>query len=165
MQETKNVNRYRNRGLMAGIIIILLIVLAVLWFFTPLSFIGVKSKGEYRIKIEANGYEMYAVMEDNTSSWALHRMLEHGSKTLNMNDYGNMEKLAMLGRGLPRNDEQISVEAGDIILYLGSTLTIYYNTNSYTFTKLGHIENISQQELKSILGDGDVRVTLSLAEK
>ena len=51
---------------------------------------------------------------------------------------------------------------GDIILYQGNQITIYYDTNTWNFTKLGKIENITQKELKEILGDGDVTVTFSL---
>ena len=79
-----------------------------------------------------------------------------------MNDYGNMEKVGSLGQNFPRNDESITTEVGDIILYQGNSLVIYYAPNSWSFTRLGKINNISQKELKDILGKGDVTVTLSL---
>lgn len=79
-----------------------------------------------------------------------------------MNYYANFEKVGSLGFSLPRNGEQITTEAGDIILYQGSQLVIYYDTNNWNFTKLGHIDDINQEELKNILGKGNVTVTLSL---
>jgi hypothetical protein len=80
-----------------------------------------------------------------------------------MRDYGNMEKVGSIGTTLPRNDEQITTGPGDIILYQGNALVIYYAPNSWNFTRLGKIDNITQDELKKILGEGDVSVTLKLA--
>ena len=79
-----------------------------------------------------------------------------------MQDYGSFEKVGELPETLPRNDEHITTEPGDIILYLGNNITIYYDVNTWDFTKLGHIDNITQDELKSILGDGNVSATFSL---
>jgi hypothetical protein len=79
-----------------------------------------------------------------------------------MRDYGNMEKVGSLGTSLPRNDEQITTEPGDLILYQGSAFVIYYAPNSWNFTRLGKINGVTQEELKEILGTGDVEVTLSL---
>jgi hypothetical protein len=73
-----------------------------------------------------------------------------------------MEKVGSLGFDLPRNDEQITAEAGDIILYQGSALVIYYAPNSWNFTRLGKIDDVTEQELREILGDGAVTITLSL---
>ncbi len=60
-----------------------------------------------------------------------------------------------------KNDEKITTVPGDIILYQGNKITIYYAENTWDFTKLGHINNITQEELKAILGDGNITVTLS----
>lgn len=79
-----------------------------------------------------------------------------------MSDYANFEKVGPLGFSLPRNDKSITTTPGDIILYQGNQITIYYDTNSWNFTKLGKIENVTQEELKEILGNGDVTVTFSL---
>ena len=67
-----------------------------------------------------------------------------------------------MGFSLPRNDTQITATPGDLILYQGNQFTIYYDENSWNFTKLGHVENMTQEELKSLLGDGDVQIILSL---
>ena len=89
--------------------------------------------------------------------------LEIEDITINMKDYANFEKVGSLGFNLTRNDKQITTEAGDLILYQGNQFVIYYDTNSWNFTKLGHIDNITQEELKQILGQDNVTVTLSLA--
>lgn len=102
-----------------------------------------------------------AKLEDNSSVQALLEKLAEGDITVEAHDYGNFEKVGELGFSLPTNDEQITTEAGDIILYQGDKLTVYYDVNSWNFTKLGHID-IAQDELKALLGDGDVSITLSL---
>lgn len=120
--------------------------------------------GDYKVNITANGRTLTAVMYDSTSSAALREMLEVGPITIDMSDYSNFEKVGPLGASLPTNDEQITTEPGDIILYQGSRLVIYYDTNSWNFTRLGKIDNATGDELLEVLGAGDVTVTLSLAE-
>ncbi|MCR5725649.1 MAG: hypothetical protein K6G80_11245 [Treponema sp.] len=83
-------------------------------------------------------------------------MLREGPVTIKMRDYGNFEKVGPLGTSLPRNDTQITTQAGDIILYQGNQITIYYDTNSWNFTRLGKVDGVTQAELKKILGKGDV---------
>jgi hypothetical protein len=81
-----------------------------------------------------------------------------------MRDYGSMEKVGSLVTDLPRNDQQITTEAGDIILYQGNAFVIYYAPNSWNFTRLGKIENVTSEKLKEILGYGNVTITLSLPD-
>ena len=64
---------------------------------------------------------------------------------------------------LPRNDEHIVAEAGDIILYQGNSLVIYYDTNTWDFTRIGKIEGVTNEQLLAALGTGDVTVTITLA--
>ncbi|MCI8589663.1 MAG: hypothetical protein HFE77_03005 [Clostridiales bacterium] len=103
-----------------------------------------------------------AELADNTSAKALLALLRENDLTIEMSDYGNFEKVGELGTSLVTNDEQITTEAGDLILYQGNQFVIYYDTNSWNFTRLGKIKNISQDTLKSILGDGDVSAVLSI---
>ncbi len=67
-----------------------------------------------------------------------------------------------MGFSLPINDKNITTEAGDLILYQGNQITLYYDTNTWSFTKLGKVQNVSQKELKEILGTGNVELTFSL---
>lgn len=99
--------------------------------------------------------------ENNSSSEALLQLLKAGDITISMHDYGNFEKVGPLGISIPRNDEDITTTPGDVILYQGNQVTVYYDENRWDFTKLGHID-IDQDELKSILGSGDVTVDLSV---
>lgn len=105
-----------------------------------------------------------ATLADNSSVTELVKALSQGSITVEMRDYGNMEKVGSFGRSFPRNDQSITTEPGDIILYQGNALVIYYAPNTWSFTRLGKIDGLNQEELKKVLGEGNVTVTLSLPE-
>ena len=111
-----------------------------------------------KIAIEVNGHTLTATLAENTSAQALLELLREAPITIEMQDYGNFEKVGSLGAALPRNDEQITTQAGDLILYQGNQLTIYYDTNTWNFTRLGKIDNITQSELKEIAGPEALRL-------
>lgn len=110
------------------------------------------------------------MLENNSSAAAFYELLKKGSVTISMHDYGSFEKVGSLGKTLPRNDTQITTSAGDIILYQGNQITIYYDTNSWNFTRLGKVVStssttaINKAELKKILGKGDVTAVFEIAE-
>ena len=79
-----------------------------------------------------------------------------------MSDYGNFEKVGRLGMSLPRNDKMITTEPGDIILYQGNQITIYYDENTWNFTHLGKIDSVSPSELRSILGAGKIKAVFKV---
>ncbi len=112
------------------------------------------------ITIEVGGALLTARLEDNSSAAALYTALQNGPLTVNMHDYGNFEKTGDLGFQLPRNDEHFATDAGDLILYQGSTFVIYYDKNEWTFTRLGKIEDIGKAELQKLLGPGNVTAVL-----
>ena len=105
-----------------------------------------------------------AVFSDNSSAEALKELLAEEPLALDMHDYGNFEKVGEIGSTLPRNDEQITTEPRDVILYLGTSITIYYDTNSWNFTRLGKIHDVTKEDLLDAFGDGDVTVTFSVEE-
>ena len=114
------------------------------------------------IIIKVNGRVLNVKLEDNTSAKAFAEKLKSGDITISAHDYGNFEKVGNLGFSLPTNDKNITTEAGDLILYQGNQITLYYDTNSWNFTKLGKVQNVLQNELKEILGSGNVELTFSL---
>lgn len=115
-----------------------------------------------KINIKVNDKILIATLNDNSSSKAFVEKLKENEITIDMHDYSNFEKVGSLGFSLPRNDEQISTDYGDLILYQGNQFVIYYDKNNWNFTRLGKIDDISQDELKEILGDENVTVTISL---
>ena len=117
---------------------------------------------EMRIKIQVNGSIFYAVPEKNEAVRALMELMEQAPVTIMMNDYAGFEKVGPLGQSLPANDSQTVTQAGDIVLYNGSNIVIFYGSNSWSYTRLGHIEDLTGWE--ETLGGGDVTVTFSLGE-
>ncbi len=115
--------------------------------------------------IKIGDHVLTATLVENTSVAALKEALSNGPITINMRDYGSMEKVGSLGMDLPRNDEQITTQAGDLILYQGNAFVIYYAPNSWNFTRLGKINHVTAEELREILGDGVVTITLSLPKE
>ena len=115
------------------------------------------------VKVNINNHTLDIKLEDNSSANAFLKRLKENDVTVYTHDYGNFEKVGDLGFELPTNDENITTEAGDLILYQGNQITLYYDTNTWNFTKLGKVQNVSQDELKQILGKGDVTMTFSLS--
>ena len=114
------------------------------------------------ISSDSGNHTLSATLYDNSSSRALVELLQKGPVTIDMHDYGSFEKVGSLPWDLPRNDKQITTEPGDVILYQGNQITVYYDTNSWNFTRLARIGNTSKDELLAALGDGGVSVKFSL---
>ena len=112
------------------------------------------------LKIAVGQYELWAAFEDNSSAEEFQELLSQGPLTITMEDYGGFEKVGPLGTTLTRNDTQITTAPGDVILYQGNQITIYYGVNSWNFTRLAKIDDPSGLQEK--LGDGTVTVTFSL---
>ena len=106
-----------------------------------------------------NGKVLKILATENSSADAFLDLLKSGDVPVEMHDYGSFEKVGPLGTTLPRNDEQITTEPGDVILYQGDQITIYYDVNNWSFTRLGKVQDLSQAEVKDILGSGNVTVT------
>lgn len=121
-----------------------------------------ENKEENIMTVAAGDTVFTAKLADNSSAKALKELLADGPLTIEMSDYASMEKVGSIGTELPRNDEQISTDAGDIILYQGNSIVIYYGTNSWNFTRIGKINGVTKQELLDAFGDGDVTVTFSI---
>ncbi len=112
--------------------------------------------------IEVNGKILYGHLEDNPSAKAFIEKLNSGGITVEMHDYGNFEKVGPLPWELPRTDSRITAGPGDIILYQGDQITLYYGENSWDFTRLARIESVTKGELLGLLGAGEVSITFSL---
>lgn len=123
-----------------------------------------EDKEETMFYITANGKTFPAVFADNPSAEAFKALLSEGNITVDMHDYSNFEKVGELPRELPRSDEAITTQPGDVILYLGHQITVYYDTNSWDFTRLGRIENTTKTELLEAFGAENVTMTFSLTK-
>lgn len=137
---------------------ILVMVGLCLFINKPIYQKNIKKEESEAMLLEVNGYTFEVELENNTSAKALKEYVSKEKRTLSLDDYGNFEKVGDLGITLPRNDETITTKEGDLILYLGNKLCLYYNQNTWDFTKLGHIKDTTH--LKEVLGKGSVQVTL-----
>lgn len=140
------------------ILLILVIVGLCLFINKPIYQKNIKKEESEAMLLEVNGYTFEVELENNTSAKALREYVSKEKRILSLDDYGNFEKVGNLGITLPRNDETITTKEGDLILYLGNKLCLYYNQNTWDFTKLGHIKDTTH--LKEVLGKGSVQVTL-----
>ena len=140
------------------ILLILVIVGLCLFINKPIYQKNIKKEESEAMLLEVNGYTFEVELENNTSAKALKEYVSKEKRILILDDYGNFEKVGDLGITLPRNDETITTKEGDLILYLGNKLCLYYNQNTWDFTKLGHIKDTTH--LKEVLGKGSVQVTL-----
>ena len=122
----------------------------------------VREVSQMEITIDVNGNKLTASLADSTAAKELAEKLKAGSVTVTLNEYGGFEKVGDLPWSLTKSDKQVSTEPGDIMLYQGDQMTIFYNSNSWSYTKLGSIENTTQEELESLFGEGDITVTLSV---
>jgi hypothetical protein len=113
---------------------------------------------ELTLKIE--GIEVDVIWADNDSVRALKNLAKDGL-TINMSKYGGFEQVGSIGSTLPSADTRVTANPGDIVLYSSNQIVIFYDSNTWSYTKLGHI-NLSKSELIDLLGDEDVVITLSL---
>ena len=98
--------------------------------------------------------------EDNDAVRALRELVAEQPLTIEMSMYGGFEQVGPIGHSITRNDQQIKTDYGDVVLYSGDQIVVFYGSNSWAYTRLGHID-LSQEEMTDLLGNGDVTITLT----
>ena len=106
--------------------------------------------------------QLVVTLADTDAARALAQRLQDGSVTVSLHAYGGFEKVGPLPWGLPASDEQTTAQPGDVMLYQGNQITVFTGSNSWAYTRLGHIEGATSESLLEVLGDGDAKVALSL---
>ena len=112
-----------------------------------------------RMKIGETDVEV--AWEDNEAVAVLKELARDGLR-IEMSMYGGFEQVGSIGQSLPRADSQTTTQAGDIVLYSGNQLVVFYGSNSWAYTRLGRIADKSASELSELLGKGNVVITLTL---
>ena len=105
--------------------------------------------------------DVEVVWEENEAVEALRELARSGLR-IEMSMYGGFEQVGPIGESLPRDDRQISTQSGDIVLYSGNQLVVFYGSNSWAYTRLGKIVDKTSPELSELLGNGDVSITITL---
>ena len=115
--------------------------------------------------ITIDGRTETATLVDNSATQALVEKLQEAPVTVTLTSSGGFEIWGALGFSLPTSNEQIKAQPGDVILYSGSNICLFYGSNSWSYTRLGKIDGLSENELKSFLkaGGSNISVTLSLS--
>ena len=115
------------------------------------------------MNITAGGKTITATLADNATAKALSEKLKSGSVTVEMKANG-FEHYGPLGFSLERHDEEVTAVSGDIMLYNGNNICIFYGNNSWSYTPLGKVDEKTADELKAFFGTGTVSVTYSLKQ-
>ncbi len=97
---------------------------------------------------------------DNEAVEALRELVKEEPLTIQMSMYGGFEQVGPIGQRLPASDSQTTTQSGDIVLYTGSQIVVFYGSNSWAYTRLGHITDQSAEDMKNLLGNGDVTITI-----
>ena len=114
-----------------------------------------------RVKLKIGDAEVPVIWEENDSVDELREIVKEKPLTIQMSMYGGFEQVGPIGRDIVSNDQQTNTQAGDIVLYSGDQIVIFYGSNSWAYTRLGHVD-LSSKEMEALLGNGDVMLTLQM---
>ena len=127
-----------------------------------MTMISFMASSQTKVLLKVGRNTMTATLTDNEATRELTKLLEQGDITIRMSEYGGFEKVGALPQSLPTSNTQITTEPGDIMLYQGNQMVIFYGSNSWSYTRLGKIDGATASNLRQFLGNGDVTLTLSL---
>ena len=119
-------------------------------------------EAEAMLQMTIGGIPVEVEWEDNESVETLKQLCREEPLAIQMSMYGGFEQVGSIGKSLPRNDSQTTTQAGDIVLYSGDQIVIFYGSNSWAYTRLGHITDKTDEELAELLGSGDVTITVEM---
>lgn len=128
-----------------------------------MTLISTMAYSQTKIFLTVGENTMTATLADNDATRELKELLAKGAVTIQMSDYGGFEKVGALPQSFTTSNSQITAEPGDIMLYQGNNMVIFYGSNSWSYTRLGMIEGATVSNLKQFLGSGTISLTISLA--
>lgn len=126
----------------------------------PESGASSEESGAMKMNVQAGRSTFTATLEDSPAVDALVQMMGDAPVVIQMSDYSGFEKVGSMGASLPASDRQTNAQSGDIVLYNGNQIVIFYGSNTWSYTRLGKIDDLSGW--KEALGDGNVIVTFSM---
>ena len=121
-----------------------------------------KEQTAMKMNVQIGTYTFTATLEDNEAVWELTEMMQEGPVTIGMSDYSGFEKVGPLGRSLTTSNSQTTTVAGDIVLYNGNNIVMFYGSNSWSYTRIGKIDDLANWA--TALGSGSVTAIFTLAE-
>lgn len=120
------------------------------------------ANSQNKINITIGDKTMSAILAENRATQELIEKLSQGSIIITMSNYGGFEKVGELPWSLPTSDSRITTKQGDIMLYAGNNIVIFYGSNTWSYTPLGVLETTDSTEISNFVGTGSSQVTLSL---
>ncbi len=129
-----------------------------------LTLITFTTMAQSKITLSTSNGSMIATLSDTEAARELAELLSNGPLTIEMNDYGGFEKVGALPQSFTTSNRQITTSPGDIMLYQGNNMVIFYGSNSWSYTPLGKIDNATTENRRQFLGNGNVKLTITLAE-
>lgn len=123
-----------------------------------------KEEQRSMLQMTINDTAVQVEWEDNESVSALQELCAEQPLTIQMSMYGGFEQVGSIGKKLPRNDKQTVTEAGDIVLYAGNQMVVFYGSNSWAYTRLGRITDKTADEMTDLLSNGDVTIVITIKE-
>ena len=117
---------------------------------------------EMKMNVQIGDYTFTATLEQNQAVNELIDMMKEGPVTIEMSDYSGFEKVGPLGKELTTDNHQTTTTEGDIVLYNGNQIVIFYGSNSWSYTRIGKIDDLTNW--KKALGSGDVTAVFTVAE-
>lgn len=120
------------------------------------------SSAQTKINLTVGDKTMTATLVDNSATRVLASMLSQAPIVIEMDDYGGFEKVGELPQSLPTSNSHITTQPGDIMLYQGRNIVIFYGSNSWSYTRLGKIDGATAESIRQFLGNGNVSVNLAL---
>lgn len=120
------------------------------------------NKGDKFMYIKINNNSLKVQLENNSATQALTEMLKKGNINVNVENYGGFEIVGELPASLPKNDKHINTNTGDVMLYLGKYIVVFYGSNSYSYTPLGKIVDTNSSDISKILKNNNGSITLSI---
>lgn len=121
-----------------------------------------KGETEKMLSMKIGNTSVSVDWESSNSVNALKELCKNKPLTINTHRYGGFEQVGSIGSSLPTNDKQMTTNSGDIVLYSGNQIVIFYGSNSWAYTKLARITNKTDDELSELLGKDKVTITLNL---
>ncbi len=123
-----------------------------------------EEKEERNLQLKIGDTAVVVAWEENESVEALKELCEEEPLTIQMSMYGGFEQVGPIGTGLPSNDVQTTTTPGDIVLYSGNQMVVFYGSNTWEYTMLGHITDQDKTGMTDLLNNGDVTITITVDE-
>lgn len=116
------------------------------------------------LNMSISGTPVSVVWEENDAVQALRELCREQPLSINMSMYGGFEQVGAIGANLPQDDVRLTTSPGDIVLYSGDQMVVFYGSNTWAYTRLGHIADKTEDELTALLSGGDITITLTVQE-